>query len=163
MILDKGVKAMNGFNRMGFNRMGFIRKRFIGNEETVAVGRISEMSDAEYRKFKAKRMERYRFRRNLCILCCSCVLLLAGTISFHAFSSSANTEDAQVYYKYYTHYHVNAGETMETIATRYMDEHYDSMEEYLKEVYGINGYTTEHILRSGEVVVFPYYSTEYKA
>lgn len=62
-------------------------------------------------------------------------------------------------YKYYKSIEVKSGDTLWSIAEKYMADDYPSAEAYIKEVKYINNIGTDHIT-SGKSIVIPYYSSE---
>ena len=56
---------------------------------------------------------------------------------------------------------VEYGDTLWSIAQEYVDYHYDSILEYVNEVRSIN-HITGDIIREGQTLIVPYYSTVYK-
>lgn len=121
-----------------------------------------------YAKRMQEKSRRAReIRRNIALLSaavtaaaiCACFLVF-GMLSRAAEENSAPA------YKYYTSVTVGAGETLHTVAARYLsEEHYENMDEYLAEIGSIN-----HLHRAdgslkdvapGEHLIVPYYSAEF--
>jgi hypothetical protein len=87
------------------------------------------------------------------------VILLA--ITFGSFLSRAKDKEPDVvYYKYYTNIEIQPGDTLWDLADGYL-EHYDSKETYIQEVSQLNSIRDGKII-SGQNLIMPYYSTEYK-
>lgn len=72
--------------------------------------------------------------------------------------TKAQAEDSQIYYKYFTSYMVQKGDTLWSIARQ--NAHEESYKEYINEVKDINHMYTDTI-KAGQYIVIPYYSTEY--
>lgn len=89
-------------------------------------------------------------------------LILALAITFGSFLSRAENKEVEdtVYYKYYTNIVIQPGDTLWDLADDYL-EHYESKEEYIKEVSRLNSIKDGRII-SGQNLIMPYYSTEYK-
>jgi hypothetical protein len=57
---------------------------------------------------------------------------------------------------------VKYGETLWSIAEEYLDdEHYASIEDYIKEVKKINSLKDDEAIIAGRYIVVPYYAAEY--
>ncbi len=79
------------------------------------------------------------------------------TISYSSIRTQANTG-----FKYYTCITVQSGETLWSIADRYIDYgHYESKDTYIKEVENINHLNNRDSLLVGQSLVVPYYSAEF--
>lgn len=80
-----------------------------------------------------------------------------STVSYHSVKTYANGR-----FKYYTCITVQYGETLWSIADRYIDyDYYRDKEDYIAEVESINHLEKEELLLSGQRLVVPYYSAEY--
>ena len=64
-------------------------------------------------------------------------------------------------YKYYTSLEIQSGDTLWSIASRYADEAYISVEDYIKEIKVINHLPSDMIIEGHYLTVF-YYSEHYK-
>ncbi len=62
-------------------------------------------------------------------------------------------------YKYYTSVEVSSGDTVWSIAQRYMDDSYTDIHEYIAEIEDINGISGSDIT-AGNYIIVPYYSDE---
>jgi len=88
-------------------------------------------------------------------------LIAALAITFGSFLSRAEEKESDVvYYKYYTNVEIQPGDTLWDLADSYM-ENYESKEAYIEEVCQLNSLTGSKIV-SGQNLILPYYSTEYK-
>ena len=82
---------------------------------------------------------------------------------FGSFLSRAEARESDtIYYKYYTNIEIQPGDTLWDLAAEYMDDQYESRAAYVAEVRQINGIGDSDSIVSGEYLVMPYYSTEYK-
>lgn len=90
------------------------------------------------------------------------LILISVIIIFAVFLISLSTKaegSATPEYKYYKSIEVKSGDTLWSIAEKYMDDDYSSAKDYIKEVKYINSMDTDHIT-SGKSIVIPYYSSE---
>lgn len=102
-------------------------------------------------------------QKNLAILISSLCLALAIAILFGSFLSEAEAKEPEVtYYKYYTNVEIQPGDTIWNLAEDYMDVNYESREDYIREVKELNSLSDTDSIISGQYLILPYYSTEYK-
>lgn len=88
-------------------------------------------------------------------------LIIILAVTFGSFLSRAKSKKEDVtYYKYYTNIEIQPGDTLWDLADEYM-EHYESKEAYIQEVSQLNSIQNGKII-SGQNLIMPYYSTEYK-
>lgn len=88
-------------------------------------------------------------------------LIVILAVTFGSFLSRAkNKEEDVTYYKYYTNIEIQPGDTLWDLADEYL-EHYESKEAYIQEVSQLNSIRNGKII-SGQNLIMPYYSTEYK-
>ena len=101
-------------------------------------------------------------RRKITLTACLTMwLILALAFTFGSFLSKAKNKEPEVtYYKYYTNIEIQPGDTLWELADEYL-EHYESKEVYIKEVSLLNSIKDGKII-SGQNLIMPYYSTEYK-
>ncbi len=115
------------------------------------------------RKARYERRRAYERKRNLMILVSGLCLALAFAFLFGSFLSKAETKDPDtVYYKYYTNIEIQPGDTLWDLAAEYMGDQYESRAVYVAEVRQINGIADSDSIVSGQYLVMPYYSAEYK-
>lgn len=128
--------------------------------------RREQMTDREYRAYRQYRRKVRRQREILkkCMLTAITVLLiLSGTLSYHAIKSSANSGDDEISFKYYKTVTVANGDTVWGIADDYIDYgHYKNKDAYVDEVKGINHLDEDATIKVGQHLVIPYYSNEFK-
>ena len=118
-------------------------------------------TDRELRNYRRKIRRQKEIRRNIILaLVCTLILIFFG-ITFHSFTSLANTDQSDVAYKYFTTIQVEEGDSLWSIAESYMDNlHYDSANEYIKEIMCINK-LHEDMIVCGQYLVIPYYSYKF--
>lgn len=84
--------------------------------------------------------------------------LATFTLSIRSFAKDRERMES---YKYYTSYTVQNGENLSTIAERYINDDYASLDKYMAEVVSIN-----HLLSlkidAGQKLILPYYSCDMK-
>lgn len=115
------------------------------------------------RKIAYARRRAYERRRNCMILFSGLCLALAMAILFGSFLSEAEAKEAgTTYYKYYANVEIQQGDTVWELASEYMDENYASREDYIREVKELNSLANTDEIVSGQYLILPYYSTEYK-
>lgn len=123
---------------------------------------IYDMTDREIRAYKRRlRRQREIMRRCITFTITIC-LIVVGAISYHSISSSANTGKDELNFKYYTSITVAYGETLWDIADKYIDyDMYENKSEYIAEVQNINHLSEECNIRSGQILIVPYYSNNF--
>ncbi len=115
------------------------------------------------RKSSYARKRVYERRRNCMILFSGLCLALALAVLFGSFLSKAEAKESETtYYKYYANVEIQQGDTIWDLASEYMDENYASREDYIREVKELNSLTDTDEIVSGQYLILPYYSTEYK-
>lgn len=125
--------------------------------------RISELSEQEYMELRLERRRAAR-RKSLIIRgICALLLALICVLTFRAFAGKAKAEDQAPSFKYYTSLRVEAGDTLNSIALEYMDDEHYTINAYVKEVCTINHLDDADSIRTGAVLIIPYYSTDYIA
>ena len=65
---------------------------------------------------------------------------------------------AELSYKYYTSVEIHAGDTLWSIASDYITDDYENIDEYINEVCEINHISANEI-HSGQYITIPYYSS----
>ena len=83
------------------------------------------------------------------------VLPLLAVVTIFAYSSFALAHDTSE--KYYESVLVEEGDTLWSLAGEYSDFHYDSYEEYIREVRTINHLCEDSLIHEGCYLVLPYY------
>lgn len=124
--------------------------------------RVYDMTDRELRAYKRQQRRKREIRRRCIIAVLSLCIVFVSTLSYRAFRSNADTGADEIKFKYYTNISVAYGETLWELADRYMDEEmYQNRDAYISEVVSINHLEDGDIIREGQHLVIPYYSTEY--
>lgn len=124
-------KSNNSYNRYNTNN---IKKKLTPRQKQIIFRKISAML-------------------SLLILTITLTLIVSGNAS--------KAQAADNYNKYFKSVTIERGETLYDYADRYADFHYDSAEEYIKEVAKINNINPNKII-SGNNIIIPYYSLEVK-
>lgn len=74
--------------------------------------------------------------------------------------TKAKGDNAKVHeHKYLISYYVEDGDTLTSIAEKYMTEEYSDVSEYVKEVKSINNLGTD-VIYHGNYLIIPYYTDE---
>lgn len=106
---------------------------------------------------RKKRQEQLRFRITVFIigfLFCIIIFFLLNSIV----SNADKRQDNDI--KVFTSIQIQYGETLWSIADDYMDEHYHSQREYIKEVVNINSLSNEDEIKVGQYIIVPYYTED---
>ncbi len=123
---------------------------------------IYDMSDRELRIYKRRLRKQREFRRKCMIFLMSVCMIIVCSISYHAIQSSANTGSEKLNFKYYTSITVESGDTLWDIADKYIDyNEYRDKNEYIKEVRSINHLSYNCDIQYGQILIVPYYSTQF--
>ncbi len=107
-----------------------------------------------------RRMRQRRCRR--ATFFAAAVSLTVGLLAC-GFTARAQGQAADSSRKYFTSILVMPGDTLESIAVRYADEHYDSLEDYIREVCSTNHLAQQDHVDAGVYLVVPYYAQDAKA
>lgn len=118
-----------------------------------------ELSDRQkrfYRRELRRRRERRRKLVNAAIAILATVcLVLVGSMAYGSIRTEANSG-----LKYFDTVQIAYGDTLWDLSDRYIDyDHYKNKKAYINEVCRINGIYGDR-LTPGEILYFPYYSTE---
>lgn len=114
------------------------------------------------RKRNLQRKRLQETKRKIFFLSMSLVLIITLGVVFGSFLSNAKSmNDRPQEYKYFTQYTVSHNETLWEIASQYADSHYDGIADYIDEVKAMNHIENVDEIRTGSVLLLPYYSTEY--
>lgn len=102
-----------------------------------------------------------RMVKKLFLTVCMIALLAMGGSAI--LTKATTPEDAgKVYYKYYTQIEIQEGDSLWTLAGKYMKNGpYTSRKEYMKEVVELNQLSNVTIIQ-GQHLVVPYYEDVYK-
>ncbi len=120
---------------------------------------ISEMRIARNRK----RREAI-FRTQLVLLLITVTLILFLSIFMvGSVMSDAQSDTFEPQFKYYKSVTVHADDTLWDIARDYYaEDQYSDMSEYISEICSINRLGNVNMIKSGEELIIPYYSAEFK-
>ena len=116
-------------------------------------------------RIRNNRLRRQKtFRRQIILLALSVSLILFIVLSIGAsFMSDAQSDEFVHSYKYYTTITVHADDTLGSIAADYYsDDNYSSINDYVSEICSINSISDPKKLKAGELLIIPYYSSEFK-
>lgn len=113
-------------------------------------------SERRIRNNKIRRQK--EMRKNFLLVVLTICLVFTFSFSLNSFLSNAKAESSQVAYKYYKSITISNGETLWSIAKDNMDnEHYASINDYIKEVKKVNSLSSDSISYGANIIV-PYYS-----
>ncbi len=120
------------------------------------------MTDSELREYK-RALYRRRVLRNRILL--GSIMLFAAillTVGFFTISSDARDDAKECNYKYFKQITIKQGDRLWELADDYIDySEYDDKEEYLAEVCSINHMEDISVIKTGENIVLPYFSSEF--
>ena len=114
------------------------------------------------RRIKNNRIRRQKeMRKNFLLVVMTVCLVITFSISMNGFLSNAKDDSIETSYKYYKSITIENGDTLWSIAEEYMDaEHYDSVNDYIKEAKQMNTLANDNITY-GQCLIVPYYSNEF--
>lgn len=126
------------------------------NDEGVSIMKASRRNKVTKRKLR-------NLKRKLVVLTMITLFTLIGCMHFGKLSSDAhgNLEEDPVSFKYYKSIEIQDGDTLWGIAEKYMDDEYDSVQDYIAELKEINQLVTDDI-QSANYLTVVYYDTEFK-
>ncbi len=121
-------------------------------------------SKSEVRIRNNKKRRQRIVRRQLIVLSFVCFLVVFSFIFMtQSFISDAQNENYEPQYKYYKAVTVHSDDTIWDIAQEnYSSDQYDSIEEYISEICSVNSISDTNLIKAGESLIVPYYSTQYK-
>jgi LysM repeat protein len=119
--------------------------------------KISEKANESLSKREAIVKKQRTFLAILVTVLISSGILLGSSINALASSKA----DVSSYYKYYTSVKIETGDTLWSIADKYIGNFNISKEDYINEICQINDISKNEIY-SGDYIVVPYYSSEMK-
>ena len=108
---------------------------------------------------RQKKLKRKQIRRNRRISLCISILSVSFLLIIF-FCNFKVIAEKPATYKYYTEVRVDRGDTLWSIADRFMTEEYTSRRTYVREIQKINNLGCE--LQYGERILVPYYSEDLK-
>ena len=135
----------------------------------VMYANVSDNSHVDYNKsedrIRRNRIKRQRIvRRQYAVLITLVTFLLFLAIfMFSSILSDARSDGYTPDIKYYKTITVHSGDTLMNIASDdFPEDHYKNINSYIFEICTINRIKDADHLNSGESLIIPYYSTEFK-
>ena len=126
------------------------------------VNNLRDRDSREYRAYRRMIRKRKALERKCILTVLSICLITIGILSFHVISSKASGMEEKTTFKYYTSVTIGYGDSLWTIADRYMDsDYYRDKSAYITEVCQINSLAKDSQIIAGQKLIVPYYSTEY--
>ena len=117
---------------------------------------------AQQRKYKRDRIRRTKqiIERVLLTICLIALLAIGSSAIL---TKATTTEEAKnVYYKYYTQFEIQDGDSLWDLAGEYMENGpYKSRKDYMNEVVEINQLSSTTIIK-GQHLLVPYYEATFK-
>ena len=98
--------------------------------------------------------------RKKIMIVASLILMIFVMVGIFSLNSRAVGKDDQKF-KYYTSIQLTYGDTLWSIADKYMDADYYDHFSYIAEVKSINHIHDENSVTAGKYLIVPYYSTDY--
>ncbi len=115
--------------------------------------------EAHFRRVAAARREQVFIQKAILVVVFIITLFFSITfVSSKVNASNIRNNNDSV--KMYKSIMVYSGDTLESIATKYMTEEYGSVNKYMKEVVSINGLDPAAKLIPGNKIIIPYYMSE---
>lgn len=156
------ITQVMGVNGIETERFEVLNKAVqLKSAKIMGIENVRQITDREWRRDRRVRRLR-RKRRQKCLTIgfalavIFCVILIC-TVSYSSIKAQANTG-----FKYYTSVTVEHGETLWSIADRYIDyDHYEDKNAYIAEVESMNHLDAGETLLAGRLLIVPYYSAEY--
>ncbi len=123
--------------------------------------------DAAYMAYRELRIAENKKRRLKIVRCQRITLalisfLIVFGIAFIFATLLLQAHDTDMTYKYYTQIDVLAGDTLDSIADKYLTGSEDTRQHYINEIIATNHLDEEGRILSGTSIVVPYYSREFK-
>ncbi|SHI31291.1 LysM peptidoglycan-binding domain-containing protein [Parasporobacterium paucivorans] len=101
----------------------------------------------------------YTIRRNRFFAAAAAAVIIGIFMILSGFMS--NQDNAASRYKYFTSIRIEEGDSLWSIASEYVSEEYDGVEEYISELKSMNNLTGDTI-HYGQNLIVAYYSDEIK-
>lgn len=124
--------------------------------------RVYDMTDRELREYK--RMLRRKKVFNFMIMKCVAGLLVVFALTFCLTSliGRAGDDENNMKFKYYTKVEVERDDSLWKLADQYMDtSEYSSKQDFIYEVAHINHLDEDCNILNGQILIVPYFSTEF--
>lgn len=107
-----------------------------------------------------RRSEKGTLQKKLLYLAIIALFIFGVTLIRSSISGLAKTSDSKApTYKYYTSIVVEKGDSLWSIATEYITEEYEEIDDYIIEVRTLN-HLYDNGISAGESLTIPYYSEE---
>ncbi len=135
-----------------------INRRAARRSDDIVTDRYDSNSVNKSNTFKKIRKNKKRKSLPLKLASGFAMIIISVILGLIMVPTKAQAEDSQIYYKYFTAYMVQKGDTLWSLAEQ--NAHEESYKEYINEVKDINHMYTDTI-KAGQYIVIPYYSTEY--
>lgn len=119
----------------------------------------TQFTDRSIRNYK-KRVAQLKGRLLLLGLLISILFVASGF--FGKYMVKAQSTDETNTYKYYTYITIEYGENLWTIAEENMGTEYKTIKTYINEILHINNLEDANSIMTGQTIIIPYYSTEFK-
>ena len=135
---------------------------FASDERKKMKKRVYDMTDRELREYK--RMLRRKKVFNFMIMKCVAGLLVVFALTFCLTSliGRAGDDENNMKFKYYTKVEVERGDSLWKLADQYMDtSEYSSKQDFIYEVAHINHLDEDCNILNGQILIVPYFSTEF--
>ena len=115
-----------------------------------------ELRIAENKKRRLKIVRRQRIALALITF----LIVFGIAFIFATLLLQAHGEDMS--YKYYTQVEIHPGDTLDSIADKYLSEADDTKQHYINEIIATNHLDEYGRIYAGNSIVVPYYSTKFK-
>ena len=158
MIMNTGRIKREQVKIMYAESTGYTRGNRV-HTETGHAGRMKTEDRRSERRIRNNRIRRQQERKkNFLLLFMTICLIVTFSFTLSVFRSDAKC-DPKVSYKYYKSIAVSDKDTLWSIARENMDqEHYGSVDDYIREVRHINSLSGD-MIRCGDYLVIPYYDS----
>ena len=114
-------------------------------------------------KIKENKVRRLKIVRRQRIALALIIFTIVFCIAFIFWTLLSNAQgNGEFSYKYYTQVTVHPGDTLESIADRYLTLGHDEKSHYINEVINTNHLDEEGHILAGTNIIVPYYSSEFK-
>lgn len=123
-------------------------------------GNTKVLSARELQNYRRKLERQREIRRKFLLLLITAFLIIGFAFCFRVMTTYASTGKENPDYKYYSSIVVKSGDSLWSIAKEYAGTYYNSLEDYISEVAGINHLKDDQI-RAGQYLIVPYYSQEF--
>lgn len=114
---------------------------------------------SEERIFNNRIRRQRELRQHIIICVISVLLVLALVLLFGNIKSEASNKSDQILYKHYANIQVQYGDTLYSIADRYVCDSKNTVDSFVKEVVYMNDIKNPDYLVAGSYILVPYYAT----